>query len=151
MENLKLLVINGPNLNLLGSREPKIYGTETYESLNARIRRHAAARGIEVAFYQSNHEGDLVDAIQQSAGSYDGIIINAAAYTHTSIALADALRAVNVPAVEVHISDIDHREAFRRTNYISPICIASVVGEGTNGYIHALDQLRKYLLQKKPL
>ncbi|MBO7293199.1 MAG: 3-dehydroquinate dehydratase, partial [Clostridia bacterium] len=111
---MKILVLNGPNLNMLGIREPAHYGRETYAELEARIRAHAALRGAEVEIYQSNHEGALVDAIQAALGVFDGIVINPGAYTHTSIALLDAVRAVSLPTVEVHISDVDAREEFRR-------------------------------------
>ena len=138
---MKLLIINGPNLNLLGLREPGIYGRETYDSLCGRIAAHAAARGAETEFYQSNHEGDLVDAIQGALGDADGIVINPGAYTHTSIALLDAVRAVEVPTVEVHISDVDAREPFRSVSYIRAACVAAISGHGTNGYLEAVDLL----------
>ncbi|MBQ2619579.1 MAG: type II 3-dehydroquinate dehydratase [Oscillospiraceae bacterium] len=138
---MKLLILNGPNLNLLGLREPAIYGRETYDSLCARIAAHAAERGAEVEFYQSNHEGDLVDAIQGAFGDADGIVINPGAYTHTSIALLDAVKAVGVPTVEVHISDVDSREPFRSVSYIRAACLATISGHGTNGYLEAMDLL----------
>ena len=119
---MKLLVINGPNLNLLGLREPAIYGSQNYESLLALIRAACDAEGIEVGFVQSNHEGAIVDAIQAAYGVYDGIIINPAAYTHTSIAILDALKAVAIPAVEVHISAVDRREPFRQVSYAGMAC-----------------------------
>ena len=122
---MKLLVINGPNLNLLGIREPALYGTQTYEALCRKVRDYAAARGVEVELYQSNHEGDLVDKIQEAYGRTDGIVINAGAYTHTSIALLDALKAVGIPAVEVHITDPDAREPFRRVSYLRAACVDS--------------------------
>ena len=136
---MKLLVIHGPNLNMLGIREKKIYGAQTYEDLLEYIRQICAREGIEVKFYQSNHEGDLVDAIQ---GAYydqmDGIIINPGAYTHTSIALLDAVKAVRIPTVEVHISDPDTREEFRHTSYIRAACTATIRGHGLAGYVEAL-------------
>ena len=119
---MNILVINGPNLNMLGIREPEIYGKATYADLCRLIGEHAEKRGITVTLYQSNHEGDLVDAVQQAYGKQDGIIINPGAYTHTSIALLDALKAVSIPAVEVHISDPDTREAFRKVSYVRTAC-----------------------------
>lgn len=138
---MKISVINGPNLNMLGIREPDIYGRETYEDLINKINEYALTKGYEVSFYQSNHEGDLVDEIQRAYKVYDGIIINPGAYTHTSIAIADALKAVGIPTVEVHISDVEKREKFRSISYIREYCISSVIGEGTNGYIKAMDIL----------
>lgn len=138
---MKLLVLNGPNLNLLGSREPEQYGTETYEDLCCRIRRHADALGVEVTILQSNHEGTLVDLIQEALGVYDGIVLNPAAYTHTSVALLDALKAVRIPTVEVHISDVTKREAFRQVSYVREACIATVAGHGFRGYLEAMDLL----------
>lgn len=138
---MNILVINGPNLNLLGIREPAHYGRETYDDLLAKIRAHAEGRGIGVEFYQSNHEGDLVDAIQSALGRFDGIVINPGAYTHTSIAILDAVKAVSLPTVEVHISDVNAREEFRRISYIRAACIATVAGHGTNGYLEAIDLL----------
>ena len=138
---MRILVINGPNLNMLGIREPDIYGRETYQDLCALIREHAAARGAEVTLYQSNHEGDLVDAIQQAYGTQDAIVINPAAYTHTSVALLDVLKAVALPAVEVHISDPDTREEFRRVSYVRSACVKTICGHGFNGYLEAIDYL----------
>ena len=138
---MKILVINGPNLNMLGIREPAHYGHETYDDLLARIRAHAAARGVEVECYQSNHEGGLVDAIQSAFGAIDGIVINPGAYTHTSIAILDAAKAVSLPMVEVHISDVNAREEFRRISYIRAACIATISGHGTDGYLEAIDLL----------
>ena len=129
---MKILVINGPNLNMLGAREPDIYGKETYADLVKKIRKHAEKKDIEVEFYQSNHEGGIVDAIQNAYGKADGIVINPAAYTHTSIAIPDAVKAVSLPTVEVHISDPDTREDFRKTSYIRQACIATVRGRGTD-------------------
>ena len=139
---MKLLVINGPNLNMLGIREPEHYGRETYEDLIQKIDAYCAGRGIEAAFYQSNHEGDLVDRIQQAYfEGMDGIIINPGAYTHTSIALLDALNAVKLPAVEVHISAVETREDFRQVSYIRAACLATITGQGTDGYLMAVDRL----------
>ena len=138
---MKILVINGPNLNMLGVREPGVYGTETYESLCNKIRDHAWRRGHSVELYHSNHEGDLVDKIQAAYGDADGIVINPGAYTHTSIALLDAVKAVGIPTVEVHISDVSKREAFRQTSYIRAACVATIMGRGTDGYLEAIDLL----------
>ncbi len=138
---MKILVLNGPNLNLLGLREPGIYGTEDYPSLLEKIRNHCQKKGVDVSFYQSNHEGCLVDKIQQAYGAVDGIVFNPGAYTHTSIALLDALKAVGIPTVEVHISDLEQRESFRQVSYIRAACIASVLGHGTDGYLEAVDLL----------
>ena len=141
---MKLLVINGPNLNMLGIREPAIYGSGTYTELLDMIRAHAERRGAEVSFFQSNHEGALVDAIQQAYfNGVEGIILNPAAYTHTSVALLDALKAVAIPAVEVHISDVAAREDFRQISYVRPACIATVTGRGFAGYLDAVDILLK--------
>ncbi len=140
---MKILVINGPNLNMLGIRGPAHYGRETYADLLVKIRRHADARGVTVDFVQSNHEGALVDAIQEALGRFDGIVINPGAYTHTSIALLDAVKAVSLPTVEVHISDVNAREEFRRISYIRAACVATVAGHGTDGYLEAMDILIK--------
>lgn len=138
---MKILVLNGPNLNMLGIREPKLYGKENYDALCAKITAYAKERGVEVNIYQSNHEGDLVDEIQRAYRKMDGIVINPAAYTHTSIALLDALQAVGIPAVEVHISNVKEREDFRQISYVRQACIATVMGHGTDGYLEALDLL----------
>lgn len=139
---MKILVINGPNLNMLGIREPEHYGRETYEDLIRKIDDYCAERGIEVSFYQSNHEGDLVDRIQQAYfDRMDGIVINPGAYTHTSIALLDAVNAVKLPTVEVHISAVEEREDFRQVSYIRAACIATITGCGTDGYLMAVDRL----------
>ncbi len=143
---MKFLIINGPNLNLLGSREPDIYGTGTYETLCRRVQDYAAAHGWEADCFQSNHEGAIIDAIQQAAGVYDGIVINPAAYTHTSVAILDALKAVAIPAVEVHISAVETREDFRQVSYARLACFATITGEGLQGYAHALELLKEYLL-----
>lgn len=138
---MKILVINGPNLNMLGIREPDIYGAETFQGLCRRIGEFAAEKGVEVELYQSNHEGDLVDKIQAAYGDADGIVINPGAYTHTSVALLDALKAVSIPAVEVHISDVSAREEFRQISYIRAACIATIAGHGTRGYLEAMELL----------
>jgi 3-dehydroquinate dehydratase type II len=135
---MHILVLNGPNLNLLGLREPEIYGKATYSDLLLRIRTEAKALGVSVEFFQSNHEGALVDAIQAAYGKADGIVINPGAYTHTSVALLDAVKAVGIPTVEVHISDPDTREEFRRVSYIRAACVASIKGHGFEGYLEAL-------------
>jgi len=136
---MKIFVINGPNINMLGVREPKIYGTVTYAELLSSIAGWAEKLGLEVECFQSNCEGDLVTAVQSAYGRADGIIINAAAYTHTSIAILDALKAVSIPTVEVHISDISAREPFRQINYIAPIAEKSFIGLGVEGYKLALE------------
>ena len=138
---MKILVINGPNLNMLGIREPDIYGKETYADLIVRIEKHCAARGIEVKTYQSNHEGDLVDEIQKAYGRMDAIVINPGAYTHTSIAILDAVKAVGIPTVEVHISKVEEREDFRQISYVRLACVKTITGHGTDGYIEAIDYL----------
>lgn len=138
---MKILVINGPNLNMLGIREPDIYGMSTYEDLIALIKNAAKERRAETDFFQSNHEGEIIDEIQRAYKKYDGIIINPAAYTHTSIAIADALKAVCIPYVEVHISDINTRESFRSVSYVSEAALKTICGEGFEGYVHALDIL----------
>lgn len=142
---MKILVINGPNMNLLGLRQPEIYGRETYEDLLAKIRARAEALGIEVSFFQSNHEGALVDAIQGAYGRIDGIIINPGAYTHTSVAILDAVKAVGIPTIEVHISDPDTREEFRRVSFIRAACIDTIKGRGVKGYVDALKEMREYI------
>ena len=135
---MKLLIINGPNLNMLGIREPGIYGSDSYETLCRRVLDYAASRGAEAECYQSNHEGDLVDRIQAAYGNTDGIVINPGAYTHTSVALLDAVKAVGIPTVEVHISDVNAREAFRQISYIRAACVATISGHGLDGYIEAM-------------
>lgn len=141
---MKILVINGPNINMLGIREPDIYGKENYETLCEKIENHAYKIGVEVKIYQSNHEGDLVDEIQKAYGTFDGIIINAGAYTHTSIALLDALKSVGIPAVEVHISALETREDFRQISYLRMACVTNITGKGINGYLEAMDFLVDY-------
>ncbi|MBS7324032.1 MAG: type II 3-dehydroquinate dehydratase [Angelakisella sp.] len=138
---MKILVLNGPNLNMLGIREPGIYGSETYRDLLEKIAAHAQTRGVSVDFFQSNHEGALVDRIQEAYGNTDGIVINPGAYTHTSIALLDAVKAVGIPTVEVHISDVARREPFRSVSYIRAACVGSIIGHGTDGYLEAMDLL----------
>ena len=139
---MKILVINGPNLNMLGIREPELYGRTTYDDLISMIEDHCEQKNIEVKCLQSNHEGDLVDFIQGAFfDGTDGIVINPGAYTHTSVAILDALKAVSIPAVEVHITDIDEREPFRKVSYISSYCSKSVIGKGIEGYIEAIDFL----------
>jgi len=139
---MKIRVINGPNLNMLGIREPEIYGRATYADLVAYIEESAAALGVEVEVFQSNHEGDLVDYIQQALGAADAIVINPAAYTHTSVAILDALKAVGLPAVEVHLSDVRAREDFRRVSYASRACVEVIAGLGFEGYRKAMALLR---------
>ena len=138
---MNILVINGPNLNMLGIREPEIYGKNTYADLCALIEAHAEKLGVTVTLYQSNHEGDLVDAVQQAYGRQDAVVINPGAYTHTSVALLDALKAVGLPAVEVHISDPDAREEFRKISYVRAACVKTIKGHGLNGYLEAMDYL----------
>lgn len=138
---MKILVLNGPNLNMLGIREPDIYGTQTYEDLEAYIRHKAKEKKIKVKIIQSNYEGSIVTAIQRARGKYDGIIINAAAYTHTSVAILDALKAAEVPAVEVHLSEISEREEFRHQSYVSLYAEKIITGKGFDGYGEALEYL----------
>lgn len=141
---MKLLIINGPNLNMLGIREPDIYGRENYEGLCRYINEYAAALGVEADIFQSNSEGDIVTRIQQAYGNTDGIVINPAAYTHTSVAILDALKAVAIPAVEVHLSDVNQREEFRHVSYAGMACEAHYIGLGFAGYARAMD----YLVEK---
>ena len=138
---MKILVINGPNLNMLGIREPDHYGRETYADLVAKIQKHCNRKGVEVELYQSNHEGDLVDAIQRAYGKTDGIVINPGAYTHTSIAILDAVKAVGIPTVEVHISKVEEREDFRQISFVRLACVKTITGHGTDGYLEAIDFL----------
>ena len=142
---MKLLVINGPNLNMLGIREPDIYGKETYKDLIQMIENYCKEKNIEVKCYQSNHEGELIDEIQSAYNVRDGIIINPGGYTHTSVALLDALKAVGIPAVEVHISDVEKREGYRQISYVREYCEKTISGMGLDGYIKAID----YLLEKE--
>ena len=141
---MKLLIINGPNINMLGIREPGIYGKNTYADLLALIAQTAEETGMQIDHFQSNHEGAIVDTIQAAYGVYDGIVINPAAYTHTSVAILDALKAVSIPAVEVHISDVDSREAFRQISYAGLYCEKTIKGQGIDGYKQAI----RYLLEK---
>lgn len=139
---MNILVLNGPNLNMLGIREPSIYGNQNYQYLVELINEYSKRNNFNVEIYQSNHEGDLIDKIQEAYfKKTDGIVINPGALTHTSIGLLDAIKAVNIPCVEVHISDVDQREEFRKISYISKACIKTIKGEGLNGYIHAIDLL----------
>ncbi len=144
---MKILVINGPNLNMLGIREPGIYGSSTYDDLCRMIREKASALGVEVSLYQSNHEGDIVTRIQQALGQEDAIVINPAAYTHTSIAILDALKAVHLPAAEVHISDVSKREPFRQISYAGMACEAHYIGLGFEGYLRAMEYLTEKYAQ----
>ena len=146
---MRILVLNGPNMNLVGSREPGIYGEKSYPEIVAAIQRHCRERDVQVEVRQSNHEGALVDCIQEAAGAFDGIVINPAAYTHTSIALLDALRAVGIPTVEVHLSDPDKREAFRRVSFIRGACIGTIKGKGWAGYLEAVDRLLDHLSERR--
>ena len=138
---MKILVINGPNLNMLGIREPDHYGRETYADLMEKIQTHCNTKGIEVTFFQSNHEGALVDEIQKAYGVMDGIVINPGAYTHTSIAILDAVKSVSIPTVEVHISNVEKREDFRQISYVRLACVKTITGHGTDGYLEAIDFL----------
>lgn len=142
---MKFLVINGPNLNLLGLREPSIYGDRSYKALVELIQRVCEDEGIQVEVFQSNHEGAIVDKIQAAYGEVDGIVINPAAYTHTSVAILDALKAVSIPAVEVHISDVSTRESFRQVSYAGMACIKTYMGHGFEGYAMAIRYLKGYL------
>lgn len=142
---MKLLVINGPNLNMLGIREPDIYGKETYANLLEYIGDICEEKGIEVDFFQSNHEGAIVDRIQQAYKKEDAIVINPAAYTHTSIAIPDAIKAVGIPAVEVHLSDISKREAYRQISYVSDVAVKTIYGKGFAGYKEAIEYLNNNL------
>ncbi len=140
---MKILVINGPNINMLGVREPHIYGKESYEALLTLIHRTALEEGLQIEHFQSNHEGAIVDKIQQAYGNTDGIVINPAAYTHTSVAILDALKAVSIPAVEVHISDVDSREQFRQISYAGLACEYTIKGQGLDGYRQAICYLKE--------
>lgn len=142
---MKIKVINGPNINMLGIREPGIYGKTGFAQLIENIEKHAAEIGVEVECYQSNHEGDLVDCIQDCWCKVDGIVINPGAYTHTSIAILDAAKAVAIPTVEVHISKVEEREDFRQVSYIRLACVKTITGHGTDGYLEAMDYLKEYI------
>ena len=139
---MKFLVLNGPNINMLGIREPGIYGKQDFKALLALLEDAAREAGVEVEQFQSNHEGALVDKIQEAYGCFDGIVINPAAYTHTSVAILDALKAVGIPAVEVHISDVSQREAFRQISYPGMYCEKTIKGQGLNGYVMAMEYLK---------
>ncbi len=138
---MKILVINGPNLNMLGIREPDIYGRRTYADLVSMIKEKSTSLGVECEVFQSNHEGDIVDKIQSAYRQIDGIVINPAAYTHTSVAILDALKAVGIPAVEVHISDVGEREAFRQISYAGMYCEHRIIGHGMEGYLEGMEYL----------
>ena len=146
---MKFLVVNGPNLNLLGTREPNIYGRQDYAALEKLVRDAAAKAGVEVELFQSNHEGAIVDKIQAAMGDCDGIVINPAAYTHTSVAILDALKAVCLPAVEVHISDVSQREDFRQISYARLACVKTYMGLGFEGYRQAILFLKDYIEGQK--
>ena len=146
---MKILVINGPNLNMLGVREPQIYGKTDYKSLVLSVKNFCKAEKIKVKCVQSNCEGKLVDFLQSAFKKYDGIVINPGAYTHTSIAILDAVKAVGIPTVEVHISDVDSREDFRKVSYIRAACVKTISGQGINGYTQAISFLRDYIEVKK--
>ena len=139
---MKILVLNGPNINMLDIREPHIYGSQTYNDLLDKIKAYADKKCVDVSFFQSNHEGDLVDAIQKAYfDKVDGIVINPAAYTHTSVAILDALKAVSIPTIEVHISKVEERDSFRQISYIRQVAIKTITGKGFDGYLEAIDAL----------
>ena len=138
---MKILVINGPTLNMLGIRAPAQYGRETYADLVEKIQTHCDSKGVDVTLFQSNHEGALVDEIQKAYGVMDGIVINPGAYTHTSVAILDAVKSVSIPTVEVHISKVEEREEFRQISYVRLACVKTITGHGTNGYLEAIDYL----------
>ena len=142
---MKLLIINGPNINLLGLREPAIYGSQNYSALCTLVKKTCAELDIECELFQSNHEGAIVDKIQDAYGVFDGIVINPAAYTHTSIAILDTLKAVSIPTVEIHISDVSKREDFRQISYVSKVAIKTFMGLGIEGYKHAIEYLNEFL------
>lgn len=146
---MKIFVINGPNMNMLGIREPELYGEGRLKDLENLISKHCDALGIDCEFFQSNHEGELVDIIQDAYDNADGIVINAAAYTHTSVAILDALKAVGLPAVEVHMTDINEREDFRKVSYVSMYAFRTIVGKGFDGYLEAVDVLYDVLSEYK--
>lgn len=144
---MKILVLNGPNLNLLGTREPDKYGTQTLADIENFVKDEASKLNVEVTFYQSNIEGELVNKIQEAKGTFDGIVMNPAAYTHTSVAIRDAILAVNIPTVEIHLSNIHTREEFRKTSLTAPACIGQITGFGANSYKLGLIAINNYLLQ----
>ncbi|MBQ6569539.1 MAG: 3-dehydroquinate dehydratase [Clostridia bacterium] len=142
---MKICIINGPNINFLGIREPDIYGRETYSDLIEKIKKHCESIGVQADFFQSNCEGAIIDKIQSCYASADAIVINPAGYTHTSVSIADALKAVGLPCAEVHISDVSRREAFRQISYVRDICVFNIIGHGTDGYNEAIDLLKKHI------
>ncbi len=142
---MKILVINGPNLNMLGIREPDIYGRTTYKDLIELCINYGKEKGVDIECFQSNHEGDIVDAIQGGFNRIDGIVINPGAYTHTSVAILDALKAVSIPAIEVHISEVSKREEFRQISYVRLACFETITGKGISGYLLAIDDMIEYL------
>jgi len=144
----KILVLNGPNLNLLGTRQPEVYGTTTLQMVEDLCIEHGASLGLDVSHFQSNHEGALIDAIHGARGTQNGLILNAGAYTHTSIALMDAISSVELPVVEVHLSNIHARETFRHTSYIASVALGQICGFGPQGYVLALDALAAHLKQR---
>ena len=145
----RVLVLHGPNLNLLGERDPKIYGSQTLEEINRLLEAHARRRGVEVEFFQSNHEGALIDRIHEARRRVDGLVINPGALTHYSYALRDAIEAVGLPAVEVHLSDLHARELFRRVSVIAPVCLAQISGKGAQSYVEGLERLLTHLNAKQ--
>ncbi|MEF9894506.1 MAG: type II 3-dehydroquinate dehydratase [Clostridia bacterium] len=147
---MKMLVLNGPNLNLLGIREPALYGAKSYQALEDEIRQAAREAGVQVEIFQSNHEGALVDKLQAALGQFDGVIINPAAYTHTSVALLDALKAIALPAIEVHLTQVDAREDFRKVSFVRAACLATIVGHGFAGYTEAIKRLKAHIEAQKP-
>lgn len=147
---MKFLILNGPNINMLGIREPEIYGRETYDTLVEKVKEHAEEIGVDVEFFQSNHEGALIDEIQRAYFSHvDGIVFNPAGYTHTSIALADAVKTVSIPTVEVHISYVSERESYRQISFVRAVAIDTVEGQGLNGYLIAMDALKNHLINNE--
>lgn len=142
---MKILIINGPNLNLLGEREPSVYGENSLSSINSKIENHAKNLGISTAFFQSNHEGEIIDQIHNARMNFDSIVLNAGAFTHYSYAIRDAISAVKIPVVEVHLSNVHAREDFRKNSVIAPVCVGSISGFGENSYIIAIDALHKSL------
>lgn len=142
---LAILILNGPNLNLLGTRQPEVYGTTTLQNIEDLCRTKAETLGLRIAFQQSNHEGEMIDILHAARGTYDGVILNAGAYTHTSVALMDAIASIMLPVVELHLSNIHAREAFRQKSYIAPVAIGQICGFGAAGYALAIDALMSYL------